>query len=228
MDREMTDLFRKARALKTAAVRKPGVDGDVPHLVDVYRQGSRVARLAAVYTEDVLTIMYQAPGACCADRLVLAVDTWASHDQTNPITGKQWEFGDMDRMAHDDLAVRRGMLSEAIGMMSFRRAGVDEHMQVKYSHDRDARKIKWDEPEPFLSEGGRYPRIAGEGFERDTIIDETIKLAGHPPPEYDLEALIRKASVSWVHKIGDGLRVRVMEGPKGPGLLGVGPDARWN
>lgn len=224
MDREMTDLYRKACALKTAAVRKQ--DGDVPHLVDIYRQGSRVARLAAVFTEDVLTIMYQAPGACCADRLVLAVDTWASHDQTNPITGKQWEFGDMDRMAHDDLAVRRGMLSEAIGIMSFRRDRPGEHMQVKYTHDRDARRITWDEPEPFISEGGRYPRVAGEGFERATIVDETIKMAGPPPPEYDLEALVRKASVTWVASLGEN--IRVMEGPKGPGLKGVGDGPHWN
>ena len=222
MDAQMTDLFRKARSMKNNAVRR--LDGDIPHLVDIYRNDARVARLAAVFTEDVLTIMYQAPGACCADRLVLAVDTWASQDQINPVTGKQWEFGDMDRIAEHDLGVHRGLLMEAIGLMSFRRDETYDAMQVNYHHDRYARKITWDEPIDFISKGGRYPRVAGEGFERETIVEATIKIAGPPPPGFDLEAMIRKASVSWVGMLGDN--IRVMEGPKGPGLTGVGygPD----
>lgn len=215
----LAKLDRAMKVVKTRAVRQ-SEDGQVAHLIDVYRAGERVLRVAATYAEDCLEILYNAPGATCADYIAMAVDSWGASQPTNPITGKTWEFGDMDSIARNDLGVERGLVREAISLFGFERDGTEQIADHPYTHDRAARKITWSEPRVGKPSGvGRFPRVAREGFARPTMAEEMVARLG-PPPDGMLDDLIRKTSVSYALRLGPD--IIVLEGPKGPPL---DPDA---
>jgi hypothetical protein len=219
MSDELPPTLRLLAALmrveKTRAVRS--ADGQVMHHVDAYRKGERVFRVAVPNPEDCLNVLYNAPGAIGVDYLVVGADVWSAKGGGNPITGREWEIGDMDRIAKNDLGLHRGILGEHIGLWGFERGGTTVTAMMGYDHDRSHSRITWSTPEILESSGiGRFPRVAREGFERPDIFALAADLVGPPPEGYDTEHLIRKCAVSWV--LAMPKHYRIIESPKGPPL----------
>jgi hypothetical protein len=211
----MRTLAKLMKVEKTRSVR----EGTNPsHLVDVYRDGRRILRVGMGEPDDAVMVLYNAPGAMFADQINVAADSWEARTETNPITGKSWELGDMDQIAREDLGLHRGILREGIMLMSFDRDGEGWAGRHFYTHDRETNRITW-EPEPVSmnAEGGRFPAVAKDGFARPDLLDELVKRLGAPPEGVDVEVLKRKCAVTWVlHLPRD--RFKVIEGPKGPPL----------
>lgn len=68
-------------------------------------------------------MLYNAPGAMHADYIAVGADAWQSNDRANPITGGDWETGDMQRMVRDDLGLHRGLIGEQLLLHGFERGG---------------------------------------------------------------------------------------------------------
>jgi hypothetical protein len=215
-------LGRVAKAAKDRAVKR--TNGEAMHLVDVYRASKRLLRVALPTVEDVLGVLHHAPRGLCADSIVCAVDTWESSAPANPITGEEWQFGDMERIVERDLGLRRGLIREGLLLFGFERDGTEHQARWRYTHDREAATITW-EPGGFVAcvgAGGRFPRVAAEGFAQPTVLDEATEIMGPPPEGVDMEKLLRMYVVSWV--LACPKDWRVIEGPKGPPLTGALPS----
>lgn len=217
---ELPPLLRSlAAAIKAEKNRSVRTGTDPSHLVDIFRHGKRILRVAVPEPEDCLRVLYNAPGAMSADYVAVGADSWTATGPTNPITGRPWEIGDMDRMVAEDLGLHRGLVTEQIMISGFARNGESPMAVIPYEHDREGATIRW--LPPMVSEssdGGRFPSAAADGFARPDIVAELIEVLGEPPEGCDLEPLRRKAAVTWVHGFPE--HYRVMQGPKGPPLSG--------
>lgn len=221
-----------AAAMKVAKNRSVRGGADPWHIVDAYRAGRRILRVAVPEPEDCLTVFYNAPGAMSADYIAVAADSWVSTSATNPITGEGWEFGDMQRIVEQDLGLHRGLIEERIMLAGFARDGDSPMGLMRYVSNRAARTITWSPPIVCdRSDGadgiapGRFPRVAREGFARPDLLAEVVDLIGEPPEGYDVEEMRRRAAVTWVLGLPSE-KFRVIEGPKGPPLAS-GIPARY-
>lgn len=217
----LASLATRMKADKARAVRR---GEDVTHIVDVYRNGKRVLRVGVPDAEDILNLLWNAPGAMCADYIATACDAYEGAGATNPINGQPWRLGGMARAVEQDMALERGLVKEQITLVGFERAGATPGTCLPYKHDRGRRRIEWGTPYPYEAAGGRFPLAAADGFARPTLIEEMVRIAGPVPPDYDLNELIRRASVTYALRLPD--HWRVIEGPKGPPLLDGTPWGR--
>lgn len=211
----MRSIVSAMRAEKNRAVRK---DAFAYHHIDVYRSGKRILRVAVPEPTDCLDLLCRAPSAMCADYIIVAADSWTADRLDNPINGKEWKLGDMQRIVSEDMGLERGLIREGIMAIGVERGGAVTSVILRYTNDRAKRKIIWDRMEPYETGDGRFPHYATEGFAQPTIVEQALAEVGPPPEGYDMEDLIRKASVTYVLALPD--HYRVIEGPKGQPLAG--------
>jgi hypothetical protein len=208
-----------ARVEKERAVRSSRA-GETLHYVEVHRDGRRVLCVGVPDPPDVLGLLNSAPAVMCADSVGIAVDSWGADGPTNPISGKRWELGDMEKIVEQDLGLARGLVREQLTVMGFERGGGEACGQLFYTHDREARTIWWgaDAFEPGEAIDGRFLLAGRAGFDRPTVIDVATRVLGPPPDDMDLDDLINRSGVSWV--LTFPRTWRVVHGPKGPPLNG--------
>ena len=135
------------RGQKNRSVRH--ADGQIPHVVDVYRRDRLIVRVAVPTADDCLSLVYNTPGALTADYLVMGIDAWIATGAINPVTGKRWQFGDMDTLAHD--AAFRSDLTTGRRQLLTRDATADRRMRHIDKHDAHDGSIwpRLQEPQPW-------------------------------------------------------------------------------
>lgn len=222
---ELRDLYAYLRRRKATEVRRRA-EG-LPVLIDVERDGRRLARLEAPSPEAALDVIARAPAALDAEALGVAFDAWMSTSPTNPVKGRDWNHGDMDEIANLDAGLERGLLREALNVNRITRAerrwtGVT----LQYTHDRDRARLTWggvikgeyrDDPAGPI---GRFPRVALEAFARPAFADEVARFApdlgGPDEVAAQFKRHRRRLDVTAVRMLARW--ARVIEGPDGPGL----------
>jgi hypothetical protein len=208
-------LARTMKATKVAAVRS---GREVDHLlVDVYRSGKRVMRVAVPTAEDCLVLLTLAPGAVMADYIAMAADVWGSSSGTNPITGRAWELGEMGKVVSEDLGLHRQIIQEKLLVLGFARDGRVYGGTQNYEHDRTRHTITWQDLIPVGRNDGRFPKAALDGFSRRTVLEAVLEVTGGQRPDgFNVEAFAQKCAATWVLQFPGNYRV--IEGPKGPPL----------
>lgn len=207
-----------AAAMKAEMSRSLRLGIDPMHHIDVIRDGKRILRVGVPDPDDVLQVLYHAPGAMCADYIAVAADSWLSTDLTNPITGERWAAGDMAEVVHMDLGLHRGLIDEGLIILGFPRGGTPDSASLDYTRDSRTKKYRWATLTMVEPLDGRFQTAAENGFARPTVIEATAEVAGPPPGDYDVGELEQKCAVSWVHQFPP--RFRIIEAPKGPPLIG--------
>jgi hypothetical protein len=202
---------------KMRSVRRS--DGDTPHFLDFERAGRRILRLGAPTSDEMFEQMVKGIITLNLDVVTLAVDTWLSSRDLNPITGKDWEFGDMDRIATEDAGVERGLLSEGFNFVRGERdSGFVSGATLCYTHDRVEKTITWRAAAPYgSSKEGRIPRLLTEAFAEPTLMDRVLATVG-PPSEHGIDHYQRKIDVTFTLMLPTSCLV--LEGPKGAPLAG--------
>jgi hypothetical protein len=184
---QFADIAAAAQRVKIRAVRR---GESFPHLLDVERDGRRLLRVGCCSTSDkFLAVIAAAIPVAAADAVTIAMDVWGSPRAvgaaaTNPITGKPWELGDMDRMARMDAGVERGLLVESIHLMRYERSGDWTGGSLAYIHDRDTDALVWGDHTFWngpqveeqaatmgMTQTGRFPSVLAKAFAERPAID---------------------------------------------------------
>lgn len=225
---ELRDLVAYARRRKAVEVHR-GAEA-MPVIVDLERDGRRVARFEAPSPEDALEVIARGPMALAADALGVGMDAWRSSAPANPVKGRPWEFGDMDEIARLDAGLERDLLTEGLHVNRMTRAerrwvGV----LVDYVHDRQRGRLTWAGVEAVeycddrdAGPVGRFVRVALEAFDRPPFEELVADESSARSSAEDIDAVgmfrhhRRRVDVSAVRLLAQF--ARVVEGPDGPGL----------
>lgn len=194
---QFADIAATAQRVKIKSVRQ---GESFPHLLDIERGGERLLRLGCCASSDkLLAVIAAAIPITSADAVTIAMDVWGSPRAVgaaaiNPITGKPWERGDMDRMARMDAGVERGLLIESIHLMHYERSGDWTGGSIVYTHDRETDLLVWGNHEFWngpdveekaaslgMAQTGRFPSVLAKAFAERPAID----ILGRPPMAHE-------------------------------------------
>lgn len=187
--------LRATQQLKNQALRSDP-DATIPTVLEIHRQGRLVIR-AAGNISHLLPVMSLAVPAFASDGVLMVSDTYAAIGQeTNPITGQEWQMGDMNTIAEQDAAVERGLLQEMLVAYYERRPGGrawQATMSYRRRHgNKPARRFLWDEMDLWAISDEDYARER-EGSRIPTRISEawTIPTAASsiPCPQAEADAM---------------------------------------
>jgi len=194
MPPSLAPLVALARKQKGVAVKNPHTNGEVLHFIDFERDGVRVIRAGWRQPDEILACMRVGVPLLAADAVIIAADSYCStgtgeRATVNPITGKQWKLGDMDEIAHNDLAVERGLIAEGISVMRFERRGGWVAGTLPYTHDRNRRRLRWGQASYYygtesdrlaeeLDMQARFPALAREAFEHQVAASLYAEVGG--------------------------------------------------
>lgn len=233
----LADLAAYARRAKERAVRTGHNGGEMTSVVDFERAGQRICRIATakVDPDEVLTLVWNGVPVTAADAVTCAMDAYGSPRRANPVTGKQWEFGDMDSIANHDAGIERGLLYEGIAINRFERAGPREGLTGTLDYTRRGPRrdrIEWTdhnwvanaEIEDMAAgtdhNSGRFPRVAREAFERTTLMAMAVEAYGGVVPAGESAAKSQRCVDVSFCLLAAAQGAQVIEGAKGRPLMG--------
>lgn len=160
---ELADLAGWGRRAKEKAARVVLADGDIANAVDFWRGPARICRIATPPgPEPLLALLTNGIAAFDADAVTYAFDSWVT--EVDPDAA----LSDRDQV---EAAIAAGTRHEVLSVVHHRRDGAMRSMWLRYTHDRAARTITWEEPqvEPTTHEdgngGARFPNVVARAFQ---------------------------------------------------------------
>jgi hypothetical protein len=172
-----------AKDIKAKALRRDP-KAEIPCIVEFHRDDRLICR-ACGDIEEILPVLASAISCYVADAVLFVSDAYgykapdAGH--INPITGKPWDIGDMERIATMDAGVERGLIQEMLMVHYEQRPGdVIWQGTVAYqlkSAGRRHRWVHWDDEAIYESQEtverrdeARIPRRIGMGWSTPAMI----------------------------------------------------------
>jgi hypothetical protein len=212
-----------ARGLKGRLHRREP-NATIPTVIEFHRQGKLIIRAYGDIEGVLMAIGAGVPGLA-ADSVLLVSDSYAysgASNAINPITGKHWEIGDMERMAREDAAVERGLLTELL--IAHYEARPGDTWQGSLPYKLKGRRLVWDEMQigelgevnHELRAVARIPSRLDAAWKYPLAIDDPL-VASFGRPQADLDATI-------AHFMADYFDLRIYSGPKGKPIQGWSPE----
>lgn len=154
----------------------------------VYRGNEQIAiiGLARSNRDDMLSVASVAAYAFEADMLAVVHDTWFAHDPSkNPLTGNDWQPGDMQDLVDNHDGIAKGWVSDAILVVACNRAGDQMQEMIPYRIRKRSRytTVDWidkpplpeDVPEDEIISAGVIPDALTEIMGRSSVTQEMAK-----------------------------------------------------
>lgn len=185
---EFRALLGEMRRWKSVTVRRGALD-DVLHILEFGRDGRRIIRAAVNDADVLLAIITKTIPAIAADWVAMGMDAYRfskatlEATDTNPITGRPWEHGDMARIAAMDAGVERGIISETLHFLHATRDGRWLGGDIPYRIDKRRGRPIYESFTTWNGEGltgvfgdkrARFPRVIHEAFAHPTSVQMVV------------------------------------------------------
>lgn len=128
LDELLEQTMARAKDMKEHTVAQAATEGwnpDIKMIVEGFRGDRPVIMLMPLDTgrDEVLRAGYAAATMFGCDTLSITHESWQTGERLNPLTGKDWEVGDMQDLAENHDGIAKGWIAEALMSYAVNRAG---------------------------------------------------------------------------------------------------------
>ena len=166
------ELLSAAKDEKTARVARP-LNGstDLETIVEAYRGHEPIARLTMNPDRDLMLRLAQwCAVGLSADVVALRSEGWTRVSDLNPVTGRDWEPGEMGQVAteHDGLA--KGWVSEGLIISVHNRA--DDQLTIHQPYVIEGRTVSFGAPWSVTDADGYVTDVMAAAMREPTQLEQ--------------------------------------------------------